>query len=77
MLCISTVAGADLSKFWNLKTVGIKSKKVVDNYSDTKVHREFEFTVQFVHGRYEITLPWKDDLAKVRLMNNEGFVRKR
>lgn len=33
--------------------------------------------MQFVDGRYEVTLPWKDEFAKDRLMNNEGLVRKR
>ena len=39
--------------------------------------REFESTAQFVNGRYEVALPWKDDFAKERLMNNESITRKR
>ena len=39
--------------------------------------RKFESTAQFVNGRYEVALPWKDDFAKERLMNNESIARKR
>lgn len=77
MLCISSVSDADLRRFWDLETVGVKPKEVVESYSDTRVHKEFESTVQFVDDRYEVTLPWKDEFAKERLMNNEGSARKR
>ena len=39
--------------------------------------RKFESTAQFVNGRYEVALPWKDDFAKERLMNNESIARKK
>jgi len=77
LLCISSVSDSDLSKFWDLETVGIKSKELVESYSDTRVLREFESTVQFVNDRYEVALPWKDDSAKEKLLNNESIVSKR
>ena len=77
LLCISSVSDSDLSKFWDLETVGIKPKELAESYNDTKVLREFESTVQFVNGRYEVALPWKDDSVKGRLLNNEVIVHKR
>lgn len=63
----SNVSNADLSKFRDLETVGIKSKEIVESYSDTRVHREFESAGRFVNGRSEVTLPWKDEFANQRL----------
>ncbi|XP_064113307.1 uncharacterized protein LOC135219976 [Macrobrachium nipponense] len=53
------------------KTVGVKPRELVESYSETKVFKEFESTVKFVNGRYEVALPWKDDSAKEKLLNNE------
>ena len=50
--CISSVSDSDLSKFWDLETVGIKCKEFVESYSDTRVLIEFESSVPFVNGRY-------------------------
>ena len=77
LLCISSVSESDISKFWDLETVGIKPKELVESHNDTQILREFKSTVQFVDGRHEVALPWKDDFAKERLMNNESIARKR
>ena len=71
LLCIFFLSDSYLSKFWDLETVGIKSKELVESY------REFESSVQFVNGRYEVALLWKDDSAKEKLLNNESIVNKR
>ncbi|KAK3892841.1 hypothetical protein Pcinc_003312 [Petrolisthes cinctipes] len=77
LLCICSVSESDISKFWDLETVGIKPKELVESNNDTQILREFESTVQFVNGRYEVALPWKDDSAKEGLLNNESIARKR
>ncbi|XP_068232198.1 uncharacterized protein [Palaemon carinicauda] len=68
---------SDLCKFWDLETVGVKPRELVESYSETKVFKEFESTVKFVNGRYEVALPWKDDSAKGRLLNNVVIAHKR
>ncbi|XP_068247720.1 uncharacterized protein [Palaemon carinicauda] len=77
LLCISSVSDSDLCKFWDLETVGVKPRELVESYSETKVFEEFESTVKFVNGRYEVALPWKDDSAKERLLNNVVIAHKR
>ncbi|XP_064083035.1 uncharacterized protein LOC135199049 [Macrobrachium nipponense] len=77
LLCISSVSDSDLCKFWDLETVGVKPRELVESYSETKVFKEFESTVKFVNGRYEVALPWKDDSAKEKLLNNEVIAHKR
>ncbi|XP_068237125.1 uncharacterized protein [Palaemon carinicauda] len=77
LLCISSVSDSDLCKFWDLETVGVKPRELVESYSETKVFKEFESTVKFVNGRYEVALPWKDDSAKKRLLNNVVIAHKR
>ena len=42
LLCISSVSDSDLSKFWDLETVAIRSKELLENYSDIRVLKEFE-----------------------------------
>ncbi|XP_068229312.1 LOW QUALITY PROTEIN: uncharacterized protein [Palaemon carinicauda] len=77
LLCISSVSDSDLCKFWDLETVGVKPRELVESYSETKVFKEFESTVKFVNGRYEVALPWKDDSAKEKLLNNVVIAHKR
>ena len=42
-----------LRSFWDLKSLGIKDP-------DQSVFAEFEESIQFQDGRYEVSLPWKD-----------------
>ncbi|XP_068240256.1 uncharacterized protein [Palaemon carinicauda] len=77
LLCISSVSESDLCKFWNLETLGVKPREFVESYRETKVFKEFESTVKFVNGRYEVALPWKDDSAKEKLLNNAVISHKR
>ena len=42
-----------LHSFWNLESLGVDSKA-------DSVLEEFMQTVQFMNGKYEVSLPWKD-----------------
>ena len=43
----------DLRAFWDLKSLGILKQ-------ERSVHDEFESTIAFKDGRYEVNLPWKE-----------------
>lgn len=78
LLCINSanhVNDSELHNFWNLESVGIFSEK--DDPTKNPVFNTFEETVQHVDGRYEVALPWKNDEAKLSLLNNESSARKR
>ncbi|XP_064102694.1 uncharacterized protein LOC135212856 [Macrobrachium nipponense] len=78
LLCISSVSDSDLCKFWDLETVGgLSLGNLLKVIVRTKSFKEFESTVKFVNGRYEVALPWKDDSAKEKLLNNEVIAHKR
>lgn len=78
MLCISTanhVNESDLHNFWKLESVGIYTEKDVP--TKNPVLENFEDSVQFVDGRYEVALPWKNEDVKLKLLDNENVARKR
>ena len=76
MSCINAnVCESDLHHFWNLENIGIYPEK--DNPPKEKVLEPFKDTVEYVNGRYEVTLPWKNEVEKFSLLNNENIARKR
>ncbi|XP_066975339.1 uncharacterized protein [Macrobrachium rosenbergii] len=78
LLCINianNVNDSDLLKFWSSKSVGINVEK--DNPPKDPVLDIFESTNEYVNGRYDVALPWKDEGAKLSLLNNENNVRMR
>lgn len=78
MLCINTAKHfneSDLHKFWNLESIGIYPEK--DRPPKDPVLDSFEETVQYVNGRYEVALPWKNEDARLSLLDNEKCARKR
>ena len=76
LLCISNVSDGDMSIFWDLRRIGISSKENNENTRDAVVE-EFINKAIFVMGRYEVLLPWKDDIMKDTLMNNGKHALKR
>ena len=57
---------AQLRSFWELETLGIQS-------SDSSVYEEFNSTIQFKNGRYEVFLPWRD--SQMLLSSNYQICR--
>lgn len=64
----------DIERMWCLDTIGIKDSPKVND--DAKAIEQFNKTVKFVDGRYNVTWPWKNeddnlptnyDLARGRL----------
>lgn len=48
-----------LEDFWKLETPGISESVTVND--DDKAPQKFNDTVRFEDGRYQVTLPWKDE----------------
>lgn len=42
-----------LRSFWDLESLGIKAE-------EQSVYEQFTASIQFLDGRYEVPLPWKD-----------------
>ncbi|KAJ8030134.1 Fatty acid synthase [Holothuria leucospilota] len=74
LLCLNDIPEQALHKFWDLETVGIRSieKPPVDN-----ILERFSASVQFSDNRYTVALPWKSDVDRSRLLNNEALAMKR
>lgn len=66
-----------MSKFWDLETIGISTCKESKEDIRNKVVEEYSNKINLVNGRYEVQLPWKENISKDTLMNNEGHAQKR
>ncbi|XP_076038379.1 uncharacterized protein LOC143023660 [Oratosquilla oratoria] len=78
MLCMSTakpVNESELHGFWSLESIGICAGR--DKSPKDPVLDNFENSVKFVDGRYEAALPWKSEVSKLSLLENETGARKR
>ena len=67
LLCVN-VYDDTVRSFWELESVGIVSEDLESAVDP--VLQEFENSVDFVDGRYEVKLPWRRG-ASSRLQNNE------
>ena len=76
LLCISEVSDSDMSKFWDLETIGISSKEYKEDIKDNVI-KEFQEKIEFVNGRYEVQLPWRNNSVKDSLMSNQNQAMKR
>ena len=78
LLCINNVPESALHNFWDLESIGICPKDdVYKDITSNSVLQQFSDKIRFCNGRYEVALPWKSDVAKQRLQNNEKLARKR
>ncbi|XP_043210612.1 uncharacterized protein LOC122375344 isoform X2 [Amphibalanus amphitrite] len=67
LLVMSDVSEERLRQFWDLDAIGIKP--LDDDIGSDPVLKEFESSVCFKEGRYEVKLPWKPD-GQDKLMDN-------
>ena len=72
MLCFDGMSESCLQTFWDLESVGISEK---DSVYDP-VLTEFQQSIEFVEGRYIVTLPWKSEL-KGKSLNNKRVANTR
>ena len=77
LLCISKLSDLDVSKFWDLDTIGISTSKECKEDIRNKVVQEYSDEINLVNGRYEVHLPWKESTIKDSLMSNEVHAKKR
>ena len=78
LLCINNVSESALHNFWDLESVGISPKEPVsDDHGDSNLLKKFSEELRYFNGRYEVALPWKSDIAKQGLKNNEKLAQKR
>lgn len=77
LLCISKISDADMSRFWDLETVGISPSKECKEDTRNNVVQEYSDKINMVNGRYEVHLPWRDNIIKDTLMSNESQAKKR
>ena len=70
LLVMSDVPESRLRQFWELDAIGISP--LDEDVETDPVLKEFESSVSFRDGRYEVKLPWKQELEQqqIRLENN-------
>ena len=73
LLCMCDTPDSTLRSFWELESIGITCEDGSSGTSD--ILAIFNESVRFKDGRYEISLPWKENAAK--LVSNEAAARAR
>lgn len=74
LLCIDTK-----QNFWDLELIGIKSPEIKESSSNQAILNKFNENIVYRNppGRYEVSLPWKDESCKDKLMNNFNLAKAR
>ena len=67
-LAISSVSDSELTKFWDLETVGISNENQDKELSP--MLKTFNEVTQFKDGRYVVQMPFKNDECKEKLGDN-------
>ena len=70
---IPKVIDPDISKLWELETVGINARKELLTTTESNVLEEFARTIKKVGNKYEVSLPWQHD--PVALPTNYGMAK--
>ena len=68
LLCLGDLRDREVRNLWELEGIGICSKETLAD--DDVVLEQFESTVSFHDGRYEVGLPWKGDSQATELQSN-------
>ncbi|GBN76037.1 hypothetical protein AVEN_244036-1 [Araneus ventricosus] len=67
----------EIRRFWEIESLGIRDKdSVALGNGDEEILSEFDKPINFVDGRYRVSLPWKPGMREV-LQNNKTVARKR
>ena len=76
-VCANQQLNDTLQKFWNLESIGITpvEMSVSTCQSESTVLKKFKETLAYKNGRYEVSLPWKDE--QVVLKDNYQQARSR
>ena len=76
-VCANQQLNDTLQKFWNLESIGITpvEMSVSTSQSESTVLKKFKETLTYKNGRYEVSLPWKDE--QVVLKDNYKQARSR
>ena len=73
-VCASQELNDTLQKFWNLESIGIKPVEmpVSTSQSESTVLKKFKATLAYKNGRYEVSLPWKDEQVVLKDNYKQG-----
>ncbi|XP_073231674.1 uncharacterized protein [Porites lutea] len=76
-VCANQELNDTLQKFWKLESIGITpvEMSVSTSQSESTVLKKFKETLAYKNGRYEVSLPWKDE--QVVLKDNYKQARSR
>ena len=76
-VCANQELNDTLQKFWNLESIGITpvEMSVSSSQSESSVLKKSKETLAYKNGRYEVSLPWKDE--QVVLKDNYKQARSR
>ena len=76
-VCANQELNDTLQEFWNLESIGITpvEMSVSTSQSESTVLKKFKETLAHKDGRYEVSLPWKDE--QVVLKDNYKQARSR
>ena len=63
-----------LQKFWSLESIGIKpaESSCSTSHSEARVLKKFKDTLTYEDGRYEVSLPWKEDQVVLKDNYNQA-----
>lgn len=68
LFCLTDFSESAVKSFWELESIGVSGQ---DFPEVDHVMSEFNEKVSYSDRRYEVALPWKSELVRPRLLNNE------
>ena len=64
-----------MKKFWEIDSAGITTQKTIVDTGEKAALKKAENSFRFIDGRYEIGIPWKEELHQ--MVNNHKMAMKR